>query len=146
VLFSLVYCRPINHLPLPQCSAFSFTIVHDRPDSNDNSTISTCIPCARRNCSLRHCGMMMTQSYFAGDLSTYGRSSHRAPSTAAYYNRSVPYSHNYCNSHQDLRSEYMGRSGNTTLITDQHIHDQHTHGQQRRRIQVAVGRINVKSQ
>ncbi|SMQ49625.1 unnamed protein product [Zymoseptoria tritici ST99CH_3D7] len=88
--------------------------------------------------------MMMTQSYYTGDFDTFSRSNQRANSSAAYYDRTAPYSHGYYDTQNDLRSEYVGRPGNRTLIADNHDQDQHSHGHQRRRIQVACSRCRKR--
>ncbi|EME46521.1 hypothetical protein DOTSEDRAFT_70506, partial [Dothistroma septosporum NZE10] len=87
--------------------------------------------------------MMMTQHYYGGGYDSVNRPSHRAP-TAAHYDRSVPYTHGYYDppppqQHHDLRSEYVGRSGSRTMITEPGP-DAGPHGHARRRIQVACSR------
>ncbi|SMY23316.1 unnamed protein product [Zymoseptoria tritici ST99CH_1A5] len=51
--------------------------------------------------------MMMTQSYYTGDFDTFSRSNQRANSSAAYYDRTAPYSHGYYDTQNDLRSDIL---------------------------------------
>lgn len=82
---------------------------------------------------------MMTQSYYGGDFDSFTRANHRA-STAAHYDRSLPYtqySHGYYDPpHSDLRTEYASRAGSRALINEHGT--EMPPGHARRRIQVAV--------
>ena len=80
--------------------------------------------------------MAMAPSYYdAAEYDHYNRSLHRSMSTAAYYDRHIPYSY-YDQPRHDFRGEYGGRPLTRTMIHEPEL-DGGPAGS-RKRISVAV--------